>query len=200
LLVGSIDTNKKSLSTFAPTRQEANFADRCSTSPPNRQRQGFGTQTIHQPITHTVFSNRFQMGNDSRDITALFATVRTECGSRNLNPTVAKQRVRGVFSCAGGEIEPSYPLYLQGLRHSWRQWRLSPHVARDTSYSHAWPAGDPFAPQTLDRLAVSRRPGYQGVGFALSVPTPQGWLRSREGNAKNSRGNHPSFITVDQKG
>ena len=43
----------------------------------------------------------------------------------------------------------------------------------------------PIPPQTLCRLSVSRRPGYQGVGFALSVPTPQGWLRSREDNAKS---------------
>jgi hypothetical protein len=61
---------------------------------------------------------------------------------------------------------------------------LSPHAARDTEYSHGWPAGGPFPPQNLCRLSVSWRLGYQGVGFALSVPTPQGWLRSRERNAK----------------
>ena len=33
-----------------------------------------------------------------------------------------------------------------------------------------------FLPQTLSRLPVSRRLGYRGIGFALSVATYQGWL------------------------
>ena len=141
-------------------------------------------RTINMKIRIRSISHRLRLGNESPVITALFSTVRTEFGSRNLNPTVAKQRDRGVFSCAGGEIEPLIRRIRKGLRRSDDFQSLSPDAACDTEYSHAWPLGDPIPPQNLCRLSVSRRPGYQGVAFALSVPPPQGWLRSRETKTK----------------
>jgi hypothetical protein len=85
----------------------------------------------------------------------------------------------------------SDPLYLQGLRRFRRQWRLSPDVARNTEYSHAWPADGPILAQTLDRLSVSRRPGYMGVGFALSVPTPRVGFGVEKPTRKTVARSHP---------
>jgi hypothetical protein len=97
--------------------------------------------------------------------------------SRHLNPTVAKDRDRGVLFCAGGEVGRVIRWIRKGLRGSWAVVSLSADIARDPLYSLAWPSADPFLAQTLGRLAVSRRLGYRGVASAQSVATYRGWLR-----------------------
>ena len=55
-------------------------------------------------------------GNEPGMTVAMLSTVRTEFGSRHFNPTVAKDRDRGVLFCAGGETRRLIPRYRKGLR------------------------------------------------------------------------------------
>jgi len=67
--------------------------------------------------------------------------------SHHFNPTVAKQRDRGVFSCADRETEPLIPRFSKGLRRWVGVKSLTREVTRDPVYSHAWPAGGPIPPK-----------------------------------------------------
>ena len=82
---------------------------------------------------------------------------RSESRPRNFNPTVAKDRDRGVLFSAGGEIGRVIPRFSKGLRRWLGGKSLSPDVARDTICSHARPCCAPFPAQTLGSLSVSRR-------------------------------------------
>ena len=68
--------------------------------------------------------------------------------------------------------------------------RLFRRRARDWIYSHARASDAPIPAQTLgpnSRPSLCLAPpGLRDVGFAQSVPTPQGWLRSREGNTNGA--------------
>ena len=110
----------------------------------------------HEKSFPPHFRSASTSGNETPDITSLTPTVRPECGPRHFDPTVAKRRDRGVFSCAGGETGPLIPRFSKGLRRWLGVKRLSSEVARDTVYSHAWPSGGPILAQTLGRLSVSR--------------------------------------------
>ena len=88
---------------------------------------------------------------------------RFETCSLNLFPTVAKCRDPGVLFCAEGEVGRIISKNRWGLRRLWDVNSLSPDIARDSLYSHAWPSDAPILVQTLGRLFVSRRLGYEGL-------------------------------------
>jgi hypothetical protein len=102
---------------------------------------------------------------------------RSEFETNNLNSTVAQSSDRGVLFCARGEMGRIIPRFRKGLRRSGSVISLAAGVARDPTYSHGRSSDAPFPPQTLGRLSVSRRLGYQGVVSAQSVATYLGWAR-----------------------
>ena len=118
-----------------------------------RSERGRVIGRAHNP--HHI-SHRLRSGNESRVITDLFSTVRTEFGPRNLNPTVAKRRDRGVLFCAGGETGRAYPQDSQGFATLSAASGVSLPTSRTTRPIHTLGPPTPHFWPKLSAVSLSR--------------------------------------------